>query len=668
MLDISTPVHTRRPSRSGFWAQFQEESSSLRPADILVFALILGIGVLQFFYTARARDFSGDDVFWSDSARSLVDHGYYGLNGYAETNMPPGLPVILALLGLAGGWSHAVCLRAMVVFGTLGFLASYELLRRQAPRGVAAAICLLLISSRAHFDLVTRAVWPCYPYFFTATCALLVARKLEEASRSASRMGWGALLTVLIAASLMIASAGITLLGAIIMSVFVVFFRDRRLARARLKTYVAVFLVGIAVQGLWMHSPNRVEASAGIAVQEWQLPGFPRSYLSQLPLKSGRHPELGVATLRDVGVRVVRNACDYSNLLSRMLFQRMPDLAWMSVLVAGPLLLMALGWGHSIWSGGGDLQDWYFVGFWFIYVLWPWNAEMRFFLPVSALACLYMWRGANALISLAKNSPRLLGLVGCPLAVILTGCAWLWMNGSGIASHLYNAGIEDEVSFMVWLLTAILAAWMVWADQGWLTPAFALFSRHPKPTSALRIRPLHILELLGAVVVPSLIVLGLTIQVGNGIDNLDPNSITNRIGPDAEAGAWVRSHTDTSAVVMARLVPTVCHYAERRVIWFPPSSNSQLLMDGILKHKVNFVIVVRREYNYYLPSDDDCFAPLLKIHADAFRLVRQRPEFRVFQVVAGATPSASVPSAPLIEGAVSQVIDQPSPVEANGNT
>jgi hypothetical protein len=84
---------------------------------------------------------------------------------------------------------------------------------------------------------------------------------------------------------------------------------------------------------------------------------------------------------------------------------------------------------------------------------------------------------------------------------------------------------------------------------------------------------------------------------------------------------------------MARHVPTVYHYSKRNVIWFPPSSNPQLLMDGILRHRVNFVLVVQRPFNYYLPPDDDCFEPLLAAYPDAFRSVYQSPKFKVFEVV-----------------------------------
>jgi hypothetical protein len=665
MIGTSDSVHALAPSPGSVRAQLQEESLSRRQIDVAVYVLILSIGVLQFFHTARAPDFLGDDVFWADSTRSLVDHGYYGINGYAETNMPPGLPVILALLHAVGIGGHIACLRTMVVFATLGFLASYELLRRQVPRGVAAAACFLLISSRVHFDFVTRQVWPSYPYFFVTMCALLAAGKLEQATRARTRIGWGALLAALIAASLMTASVGIAFLGAMVMSVCVAFFRDRRVAVARLKMYTVVFLVGAAVQGYWMLSRGHAAASAGIGVEEWPVLGFPRSYVAQLPLKSGRHPELGMATLPDVGIRIVKNAAEYANLLSRMLVQRMPDLAWMSILVAGPLLLMAFGWGHSVWLTGGDLQDWYFAGYWFIYLLWPWGGEIRFFVPVSTLACLYMWRGGKALILSATNSPRALGIVCVPLAGLLAACAWLWMYGYGIARNLYNAGIEDEVSFVVWLLATVLAVWMVWANHGWLTPPSILWRRRPDQTSALRTSPQRILQLLGMVAVPSLIILGLTIQLANGRSNLDLNSDTNQPGQDVLAGEWTRSHTDAQAVVMARLVPTISHYSERKVIWFPPSSDPQLLIEGIRRHKVDFIIVVRREYNYYLPSDNDSFASLQKTHPKVFRLVCQRPGFRVFQVVEDAIPRPAGPVARLIGDTVSPATRQTAPLQTN---
>ncbi len=598
----------------------------MRWADVLVFALILGFGAWQFFSVQRVSDFLYDDVVFADAARSMVGHGFYGINGFPETNMPPGLSAILAVLCFVGACSHAVFLRTMVVFGTLAFMATYVLLRRQAPRVVAAAICLLLISSRIHFDFVTQTVWPSYPYFFVATCALLVARRLEEATNRTARIGWGTLLTALIVTSLMFASAGIAFLGAIVASVGVLFLRDRRLGFNRLRTYLAVLLVGIAVQGAWMH--QKIEASAGIAAEEWPVPGFPHSYVAQLKLKDGRDPELGVVTLRDVPERILKNAYQHANLLSQMLLQRWIYLAWMSIATIGVLLLIIVGWCYSMWPSGGGLQEWYFGGYEFIYLLWPWQLETRFFLPVAPLACLYAWRGGKAVVLLARNRPRAVGLAWCPLGILLAVHSWFWMRGIG---HLPHAGLQDETSFVVWLLSAILAAWMVWADTSWLE-GLTVVRRFAGMIAGREVSLVRVAQVAALLVATSLVVVGAKSQVSIGRSNLDLGSAVNRITPDVEAGQWLGSHTDANAVVMARHVPTISHYSNRNVIWFPPSSNPQLLMDGILRHKVNFVAVVRRNYNYYLPPDDDCFGPLLAAYPDAFHSVYESPAFRVFQV------------------------------------
>jgi hypothetical protein len=624
------------PARTGLWAQLTEVSSPMRWADILVLALIFGFGAWQFFSVERAPDFTQDDVFFSDAAHSLIHHGFYGINGNPETNMPPGLSWIFAALSLAGAGSHTFLLRAMVVFGTLGFMGSYELLRRQAPRVVAAAICLLLISSRVQFGLATQLVWPCYPYFFAATSALLVARQLERATSRASRIAWGALLTVFILASQMFASAGIAFLGAIVASIGVIYLQDRYLGFARLKTYLAVFLIGVAVQGVWMH--QRIEASAGISAQEWPVAGFPHSYVAQLKLKEGRYPELGNATLSDLPVRVLKNAYEHANLLSQMLLQRWIYLAWMSIATIGMLILIAIGWCSTMWPKGGSLQDWYFAGYEFIYLLWPWELEPRFFLPVAPLACLYAWRGVKTIGLLANSKPRVVGLVWVPVAILLSVNSWFWIHGIGRAGSLPHAGLQDETSFAVWSLSAILAAWMVWADTAWLTPGYSIYRRYSQLASTLRLSPLRLSQLFGMVVVAGLVIKGLDTQIKVGRANMDLKSSTNRLPADAEAGEWVGEHTDPNAIVMARHVPTVYHYSKRNVIWFPPSSNPQLLMEGILRQRVNFVLVVNRKYNYYLPPDEECFAPLLKAYPDAFSPVYQARDFSVFQVI-GRPPS-----------------------------
>lgn len=72
-------------------------------SEIFVFALILIFGTLAFAFHQRASDFFHDDVFYVDAGRSLIEHGFYGINGRPETNQPPGLSAMLGVLSVTFG-------------------------------------------------------------------------------------------------------------------------------------------------------------------------------------------------------------------------------------------------------------------------------------------------------------------------------------------------------------------------------------------------------------------------------------------------------------------------------------------------------------------------------------------------------------------------------------
>jgi hypothetical protein len=619
------------PSRGGFWGPILEACSSLRAADVLFLASVLFFGAFQIFSVQRVHDFQRDDVFYADAGRSLVEHGTYAINGHVETNQPPGLPFLLGLLSLAGWGTHLFFLRVMAVFETLGFLVTYKFLRRQSPRIVAASICILLISSRIYFLLASQWVSPCFPYFFTSLSALLVAKKFESSKGVAQRIAWGVLLTILIAASLMFASAAMAFLGAILASTGVLFFRNKRLAWQRVKIYSAVFLVALAVQAVWMHRKT--------SPLEWPVPGYPQSYLAQLKVKSGNYPEMGMATLADLPVRVLKNAADDAIFLSQTVLRHWIDVAWMSVFVIVPIALIVLGWSTSLWRSRSGLQEWYFAGYQFIYLLWPWKLEPRFFVPVAPLALLYLWRGGKMVVALAKNNARLIAVIWYPLAVILAVSTWFWMHGTWIGDHQPHAGLQDETSFIVWVLSAILAIRMLWDEKSWRKSVSSFLRWLHRPVSSWQVTPLRISQALAISAVLTLTVVGLAMQVSVARRNLNIASRTNGTPPDVQAAQWIHSNTSENAIVMARHVPIVYHHANRKVVWFPPSSNPQLLMEGIHQHKIGYVIAVSREDSYYLPPDDDCIAALLTAYPNALQVIFQGTGFRIFRIIGQADGS-----------------------------
>jgi hypothetical protein len=617
--------------------QFGQVGSNLCKFDLIAWAVILGFGLFQFLVVDPAKLFLNEDVFYADSARAMIQQGFYGINGYAETNMPPGVSALIGFLSLLTGYDHAAYLRSMVILGTLGFLASYELLRRQAPRGVAAAICFLLISSNTYFEGVTHSVTSCYPYFLAATCALLVARRLEIANGSPARMRFAVALAALISTAIMFASAGIAFLGGILVRILGSFLRNRTVAVHQLKMYAFVLLIGIAVQGFWTHR-GRAQASAGIAASEWPLPGFPRSYLSNLIVKHGNEPEAGLAKPGDVIVRVAKNSYLYSNLFCRMLFDRWDRFPLVSFMALATLLLVLAGWIHSIWLDAAGLQNWYFCGYVCIYVLWPWSLEPRFFLPIAALAGLYLWRGLGPLAFLIHQKPRLLatGIFLC--SAVLTATALLWLHGSTVLGRPPHNKVHEECSIAVGLASMAFAVWAICRNsfRRLSVPQIPAFNSFFGSFSA------QLAETLAVVLVMGLALKGLATQVELGRTNLDPSSIAREIPTEARAGAWLRANTGINAIIMARHVPLASHYTARRIVWFPPSSDPELLLRGIASNNVNFVLVVRRKSSYYLPAEEVCFQRLLRAHPSGFRLAGTAEDFQVFEVVPKAKERTSV--------------------------
>jgi len=607
-------------------------SSFFTKADLIVFVLIAVLGTSVVLLHQRTADFLGDDVFYADAAKSLLHNGFYGVNGNPETTQPPGLTGILAVLFAMFGYSYAICVGAMAVFETLGFLAAYELLRRRTPRLVAAAICIILLSSPVYFSWASRLVYPCFPYFFTTMIALLAGEEYDKSATARLRIVWGTALTAAVAASLLIAIGTIALLGAMVAVVVLTTFQDRRLARIRLQKFLPVLLVGIAVLGLWMHRKP--------APLEWSLPGYPASYLQQLKVKSGNYPELGMATWSDIPERVTANLLTQSDILIQLLLRHGVKRTNVAVVIV-PVLLIAIGWAYSVWKTRGmKLVDWYFAGYELIYLLWPWTMEARFLIPVAPFACFYMWQGVKGVIFASRAKPRVVGIIWFPAALLLTisGAHWIYTHRASVKSVLPAA-----LLIPIWLISAGCAFWMVYTGQSILSmEAFSRVRRWLKqPLGRWRVGPLCLIRYAEYPLVMGVVLIGIGIDIGIVRENLSITDIGNaeKIGigeilaPEVEAGVWLRSHTPADSVVMARHWPTVHHYAERKLVWFAPISDPGALLEGIVKHGVSYIVVVTHANPYYLPDDDYCFDRLLAAHERNFQLVLQKANLRIFRVV-----------------------------------
>src|SRR5260370_22569144 len=129
---------------------------------------------------------------------------------------------------------------------------------------------------------------------------------------------------------------------------------------------------------------------------DWPLPGYPQSYVSQLKLKLGIYRELGFANATDVLSRVKTNVGERTAALAEILTAHWIHRSYSSLAVAIPLVLAVVGVVDSLLGATGpDILAWYFVGFEFIYILWPLQFEFPFLVPKTVLSRFFIYFGAR---------------------------------------------------------------------------------------------------------------------------------------------------------------------------------------------------------------------------------------------------------------------------------
>jgi Dolichyl-phosphate-mannose-protein mannosyltransferase len=602
---------------------------SLNGLDLCVYVLLLGLGALQFLFIERAPGFVNDDVAFFDRADTLLHHLSYSANFVRERVQPPGFPATLAIIYAITGGTHDTMLRAMCVFITLGFLLSYEVIRRQRGRPIAAATCLLLASSPSLFPFFTSWLWPSFPYFFVSMFVLFLVPRLEAEGTRRRQFFSASLVILLLTAAVMIQSAGIALVGGLLGWAALSYLGDRAVGSQHLKLILPIILIPLLAQVLWLRQ--------GTNPKDWPVAGYGDSYLAQLKLKSGNYPEMGLASTKDVVLRVKRNAKDRTLFLGETLTHLWINPSWASPLVAGPVVLILLGVGCSLLKSDLQLCALYYIGYECIYLLWPWSFEVpRFALPVLPLACLYLAEGGLALVRWSRQYARRVGAIFLPLAMTLT-----FFSVVQIRQAETGSGLQNKISIIFWLACTFVCVRLVWKGpvtswdslSKWQTLLDKKYSM-----VALSVSPV---QLLGAFVVTYLIFTGVAADISIGRQNLVSGMAKFENSPEIQAARWIEYHTDPNAIIASRIMGLIYHYSRRRVIWFPPIANPRVLMEGIRKHHIGYVVIVDRSFNYYLPGETTCFDLLYAAYPRAFRLAEAKGRVKIYEVLQDSSTQPS---------------------------
>jgi hypothetical protein len=598
--------------------QLIESPSKADRQDIFVYILLLTLGGLQFALSCKTSDFAFDSYYY-ELAKSILAKTVYGFNSRPEPMVPPGFPVLLALLMVAVGQSYAVLVRSMAIFTTLGLMAAYELLKLEEDRHVAAVACLLMASSPSVFQFSTRMIFSDMPYFFTSMLLLWALARLDSArSRARAALLW-ALCCVLLLVSILLRSTGIALAGGILGWQAVSLFREREVGKSRLVIFLPLVMAGLAVQAAWM------QWAARHPVTQWPVHGFQESYTAQLRLKNGNNPELGMATWRDVLKRPVENEDDMAASMVGLFTHKLAAGAWYSPGSFIPLVLLLTGLVSSFRKSGGGITEWYFAGYQSLFLFWPWNFELRFQLPVAPLAFLYMWRGGAILWRWVRSKPRKVGAVGFATAVlgILSSTIWGW--------HVRHPSAVACIA--VWCVVACVSVVILARGRDWMGRVTSLWE------SSVSVRGVRVSRatLAGSITVACMLATGVWAETMVGLENLRTIPESN---PTIEAAEWIRGHSTSEAVVMARWEALAYHYSGHRVIWFPASTDPQLLMAGIRRNHIRLIVVSEGDdsESYWKPSDSHCFRVLMHAYPGLFRQVHQGPHGQVYEYLPDGAP------------------------------
>jgi hypothetical protein len=581
--------------------------------DVVVCASLVLLGLMQFILSRRGSDFVGDLTYF-ELSRSIARGTGYGFNYKPETMLPPGFPYLMAALAKIVGYGHAALVRTMGVFTTLGLIFAYLVLRTRQNRTVAAAICLLLASSPVFFEFSTRVVSSDMPYFFFSMILIWALVRLDSAELSRrAQLCWWLLCLVLLLGTVLIRSTGIALLAALAAWLAVSLMKDRAAAKRRILIFLPLVILGGAVQVAWMGWAIKHQVS------QWPIHGYQENYVAQLGIKNGNNPESGLAAWKDVAMRPIYNGDDRATELWTLIVRKTVAPAWYSPTTLLPFALVVLGLGTSFWEDGGILE-WYFLGYEAMYLFWPWSFEVRFLLPVAPLGCLYMWRGGALLVRLAKTKLREVAAAGVMVAAlgILGSAVW--------GRHIEHP--HARFCIAIWGLLAVASAILFAIGSGGVEKLSATF-RNAMPQ---KWESVSLARTLASAAFIGLLVAGIGMQLRIGRDNLHFRVENDDLYPDIEAAQWIQANTEPSAVVMARKDDLVYHYGQRRVIWFPPSSNPDLIMTGIRRYHVRYVVVADDNERYWTPMVGECFVVLFKAYPNAFHLVHQTPKESVYEV------------------------------------
>jgi len=387
-----------------------------RPAVAL---LVIALGVALLTAIRPVWTIDPDAGLYVGLGRSLATGNGYVLDGTPHTKYPPGLPLLLSgLIRVGGPESYGLFHAALAVALLAAVVLAYGVARQlDCPPAVALAVAAAIGLSQTLFDLSIRYLRT-EPLFLALSLGALLA--LWRCQKPGA--GWG---SALLAAALVVAAtltrlAGVTLLVVPALALL------RRGADARLRARAAlVLLAGAVVVLAWQ------QRAAAVAREHPGAPDYGAEFFAAEPRDLTKTVRLDMPPLD--GPALARRVAGNLDVMARAMAVLLTNVDRAGARL--PVGVLALG---LVLAGLGVLslrrgasperrQAGAYVGATLVlYLLWPFNQQERFYVPLLPLLLIAAGAGALALLDAARAAwqrpgARSLLLAGAVLVLLLLG-------------------------------------------------------------------------------------------------------------------------------------------------------------------------------------------------------------------------------------------------------
>jgi hypothetical protein len=601
ILDKAKNDSTNKPEFSG------PARHKFRKADGIIILVLLLLGAFHIAAFQRIESFGFDSSTYVTLAHNLLETGRYEFNYRPHTLYPPGFPALLAFISmLIGSSSYSVFVRFMAVFSTMALIVWFFVLRQYVGRLAAGASCLLVATSGPLLQMATQQVLSEPPFFLVSGLVLLCLTGLERyhKHRSSPRM---LLLSALFftVAAILIRSAGVALCAGMLF--WTVASRWGRGPRRPItfRTALASAALGFltfALWTVWSERSQRLDYRAE----------YMKSYASQFMMKDPHRPGLGKASAGQLVLRMASNAPVQSSHIAALLTRiSWVNPIWYSPLTVITFILLLSGLIHSMHDRLGTLFAGYFMAYFAVYLLWPFDEGPRFMLPVSPLAFVFVWSGLIAIRESMRRRP-----------VITSG--FFSMLGAAIAAGTatqHMSGFQARASMAFWVaFTVVFLILTILARRAGLGNIAA------KLLAPIRTIPAQVLK--GVVV--ALCAVGIFQQIAISRTILEPDASQFAHYPSADCALWLRTAGD--GVVMAGQAEILHRLTGRRVASFPITSDAQVIVATVRRENVRYLVVYDpAKYEYFFPIEEERYRQIERAYPGMFELVHKGPRYSVFE-------------------------------------